>query len=177
MPETAKPYPFISQSAVRSIQRILNERKHPAPTKPKPQIKNNVTHPLGLQPIHLSKDPITVEYQSASPPDPPLRKRIYSKSANQGSPKTTKSDSVRPHKKHKFIDDSAVESDGEGGDILSVTTTPTTTPPSTPVRVAESSCPSTPQNNTASITLPPTPLRYITSLDCLILISGASCAS
>ena len=159
VPETARPYTFISHSAVRSIQRILDERNHPVPTKPKVQIKNNLDHPLGLQPIHLSKDPITVEYHSASPPDRPIRKRSYSQSANQQPPRTTKSDSVRPRKKHKFIDDSAVESDGEGGDVLSVTTTPANSPPSTPLQVVEPSSPSTPESNTASISLPPTPTQ------------------
>ena len=177
VPETARHCRFICQSAVHSIQRILDERNHPVPTKPKVQINNNLTHPGGLQPIHLSKDPITVEYLSASPPDPPIRKRSYSQSANQQLPKPSKSDSVRPRKKHKFIDDSVVESDGEGGDVLSVTTTPANAPPSTPLPVIEPSSPSTPKRNCASISLPPLPRRYIKSRDCLNLISGASCAS
>ena len=41
-----------------------------------------------------------------------------------------------PRKKNPFIDDSAIESDGEGGDIHSTTTTPSNSPPPSPKYLA-----------------------------------------
>lgn len=155
VPETAKPYTYISESAVRKIQRLLDERNNPPPAKKKEQITNKLAHPHGLLPIHLSKEPITVEYPSASQPEPPIRKRRIENPADKRLPSTSSFDSSRPRKKHKFIDDSAIESDGEGGDVPSTTTTPANTPPSTPVRETEPLS----QSNTPSISLPPTPTQ------------------
>ena len=125
--EITKPYTFLSQSAVRSIQRILNERNNP-PTKIREHISSETAHPLRLLPIHLSREPITIEYPLSSLPDSPIKKRKNPQPASYRTPSSIRPDYIQPRKKHRFIDDSAVESDGEGGDVLSVTTTPANTP-------------------------------------------------
>ena len=149
--KSTKPHPFISDGCVRRVKRILNERRNPSEPKPQGTIINNPVHPLNLLPIHLLKKPISINYHTESVPEAPIRKRSIEESANQRHPSTTKSDSNRPRKKHKFIDDSAIESDGEGGDVLSTTTTPC----STPLRFVDP----TTTNNTPSIALPPTPTK------------------
>ncbi len=130
--KSTKHHPFISADCVRRVERILDERRNLPSPVPKQPILNNLVHPLGLLPIHLSNKPISVEYSPPSLPNPPIRKRPFQELANQRSSSTIGSDTARPRKKHKFIDDSAIESDGEGGDVLSVRTTPPNSRPSSP---------------------------------------------
>ena len=153
--KSTKRHLYISDDCVRRVNKILDERRNPPEPKPKEIIVNNPVHPHNLLPIHLSREPISVDYQTVSLLNPQIKKRHIQGSSNKRPPSTSRSDSNRPRKKHKFVDDSAIESDGDGGDVLSTATSPASTPPSTPVRVANSSAP----NKTSSITLSHTPAK------------------
>ena len=118
--KACKPHPNISPAAVRRIYRILDERENPP--SPKPIVKTGeLVVPHNLPPIHLSRKPITADYHPAAPRFGLIKKRLAEPPTN-----------LRSRKKHKFIDDSAIESDGEGGDIESTSATPASSPPSSP---------------------------------------------
>ena len=120
-----------NQSTVRKFNKLL--REHRKPNKPKPPIPNReIVNPHNLEPIHLRKTPLP----ALSP-----RTRIFAikngaenivKNRELGIKNHKKKCDLKyriPRKKSIFIDDSAVEDDGFGGDIKSTTTTPCTTPP------------------------------------------------
>ena len=110
----------INPDAVRRINRILHERENPP--SPRPTVKTGqLVVPHNLPPIHLSRKPITADYHPLAPRFGPIRERPAEPPAN-----------LHSRKKHKFIDDSAVESDGDGNEIESTSTTPANSPPSSP---------------------------------------------
>ena len=125
-----KPHPNLGSATARRISKILDERKNPA--SPKPVVKTGkLAVPHNLPPIHLSRKPITADYHPAAPRFGPIKKRQAELSANP-----------RSRKKHKLVDDSAIESDGEGGDVESTPTTPASSPPLSPrhSRIDELKC-------------------------------------
>ena len=118
--KACKSHPNFDLAAKRRIHQILDERQNPP--LPKPTVTSGqLVVPHNLPPIHLSKKPITADYHPPAPRFGPIKKRQAERLANPSS-----------RKKHKFIDDSAIESDGEGGDIESTSTTPASSPPSSP---------------------------------------------
>ena len=81
--KSAKRHLFISDDCVRRVKQILDERRNPPEPKRKETITNNLVHPHSLLPIHLSKEPITVDYQTVPLPDPPIKRRLTQESAKQ----------------------------------------------------------------------------------------------
>ena len=69
-------------------------------------------------------------------------------------------------RKFLFVDDSAIESDGEGGDVVSTPTTPASSRPSSPGRVeAPSSIPVIDLSVRSPIAKPPRPRCYTCNTD------------
>ena len=137
--ETAKKKPITlkqlppspNQKTVQKFNRLL--REHRKPNKPKTQIlTGEIVNPQNLAPIHLRKDPL-----------PSLSPRTRTFAIKNGAGNIVKSRELGikayqkkcdlkhrlPRKKSIFVDDSAIEDDGFGGDIKSTTTTPCNTPP------------------------------------------------
>ena len=119
-----------NQNIVRKFNKLL--REHRKPNKPKPPITNReIVYPHNLGPIHLRKTPL-----------PPLSPRTRIFAIKNGASNIVKSRELGiknfqkkrdlehrvPRKKSVFVDNSAVEDEGFGGDIKSTTTTPCGTP-------------------------------------------------
>ena len=97
---------------------------------------NIIINPSDLDPIHLRTDPL--------PPLSPTTELFCREYGARNIVKQRRRDQAkyRPEfrsqpirKKNPLIDDSAVESDGEGGDIASRATTPASSRPSSPVHI------------------------------------------
>ena len=123
--KACKPHPNLEPAAVRRISQILDKLQNPPPRKSVVK-SGQLVVPHNLPPIHLSREPITADYHPPVPRFVPIRKRQAEPPANPSS-----------RKKHRFIDDSAVESDGEGGDIESTPSTPASSPPSSPHHISK----------------------------------------
>ena len=139
-PGAERAPPSFDQSAVRRIQRILSKRANPKTTKkPVSAVSSVSLNPARLDPIHLRSKPLA----QLSPED-----QLYAK--NYGAANIIKRrqrdlknfkqvhrhqpDTALPLRpvRSVFIDDSAIESDGEGGDVESTPTTPASSRPSSP---------------------------------------------
>lgn len=134
---------------VRAIKRIIVERNTPRTTHPK-FVPTLLAHPHGLRPIHDLKEPISVDYNTDS------RQVVKRRRHQPGNPRPSthpRTDLVQPRKRHKLIDDSAIESNGEGGDIGAENSTPTCTATHTPPRTPPRTPPTSPPR------LPPTPTK------------------
>jgi len=128
----AKIHPHIDFHSIRKINPILADRNAPK-TKKKLVVPNIIINPQELEPIHLRSEPL--------PPLSPNTELFCRKSGAGNIVKQRRSDQVkhtptfRSQLKNSLIDDSAVESDGEGGDIPSQATTPSNSRPTSPARI------------------------------------------
>lgn len=122
-PKILPPSP--NKKTVRKFNKLLRDHRKP---KPKPVIPScEIINPHNLEPIHLRKDPL-----------PPLspRTRTFALKNGAGNIVKRRDTAIKKHikkvhrqlrlprKKSIFVDDSAIEDDGSGGDIKSTTTTP-----------------------------------------------------
>ena len=127
--------PTFDPSAARQVQKILYQRNNPSP-KTKTSVQEELPNfPEGLQPIHLRSELLP----QLAPHDVlfavlngarNIVKRRHQDLANPTQvfhDQPTRTQSV-------FIDDSGIESDGEGGDVPSRATTQTSSRPSAPAR-------------------------------------------
>jgi len=154
-----KILPSIDLRTVKKINRILAERSDPKPKK-NVVVPNIIINPLDLEPIHLRSDPL--------PPLSPTTElfcrengaRNIVKQRRRGQAKYAPQFRSQPTRnKNPLIDDSAVESDGEGGDIPSRATTPERSVPSSPARTT----PPTPHQteDTPSTNCTPLPVKKV----------------
>lgn len=119
------------------FRQLLKQVHHRKPTKPKPQLPSSInlrSYPNGIRPILVPR--------ASSPPLGPTAQLFKDKEQGRKSvPDTTPQSEIEhfieldqvelprvPRRKHPLVDISAVESDGEGGDIDSVVTTPEVAP-------------------------------------------------
>ena len=167
--------PSFEQLAVRRIKRILNERSTPKPKKPTVESSSS-ENPEKLSPIHLRTDPLpqlSLEDQlfAIQRGARNIVRRREIDLANYKPSFRSQPYRARPRKKNNLIDDSAVESDGEGGDIESSPTTPANSRPSSPT---PTSSVTTAQVNTQSIrkTIVKKPRANSHCTVCNIFVSG-----
>jgi len=144
--------PSFDLSAAKRVKKILNQRNNPLQKKKVSVRQEGSEHPDGLLPIHLRSRPLP----QLSPADvlfaqnngaSNIVKRRRKDLANHAEifrNQPTRRQSV-------FVDDSAIESDGEGGDIVSTTTTPASSRHPSPARLVTTTQPST---NTLPVQLP-----------------------
>ena len=112
--------PDPNPQTIRKVQSALRRLRAPKPKKAK-VVPGLIVNPHNLTPIHLSKQPITADHHKESS----LKRSINSTSIID-------SQHISRRKKCRFIDDTAIESDGEGGSIDSANSTPYSTPYNTP---------------------------------------------
>ena len=126
--------------AVERTQRILRERSEPPKKKP-PTPATGFTNPYDLKPIHLRSEPLpqlSEEDQlfcKKSGASNIVRERAQSLKKFKPSFSEQEPGPLPPRRSNRFVDDSAIESDGEGGDIPSSATTPRPSRSPSPVRV------------------------------------------
>ena len=125
--------PTNDPSTTKRIQKILHERNNPSPKKKFSVQEEFPNHSEGLQPIHLQSKPLPQlathgVFFAVGNGARNIVKRRRKDLANHirvFRDQPTRTQSV-------FIDDSAIESDGEGGGMSSRATTPTNSRPFTP---------------------------------------------
>ncbi len=131
--EPPKRHPSIDLHTVKKINHILAERNAPKKKK-KVVVPNIIINPQDLEPIHLRSDPLL--------PLSPTTELFCHTNGAGNIIKQRRRDQAKyiptfrsqpPRAKNSLIDDSAVESDGEGGDIPSRATTPPNSRPTSPV--------------------------------------------
>ena len=130
-PITVKQLPASpNQKTVRKFNNFLREHRNPKKSKV-PLPTGEIVNPHNLEPIHLRKDPL-----------PPLSPRTRTFAVKNGAGNIVKRRDldIKKHRKncdleHRlarkksiFVDDSAIEDDGFGGDLKSTTTTPEVVP-------------------------------------------------
>ncbi len=131
------------ERAVKRIKLILERRKVTKPKKAAPVVPNVIINPSELDPIHLRTDSL--------PPLSPTTDLYCQRNGARNIAKDRRRVqenykpifcSQAPRSKSTFVEDSAIESDGEDGDIPSSATPPQRSAPTSPLH-----------------TLPPTPPR------------------
>ncbi len=135
--------PSSDASSAAGINRILRERNTAKSPKKVTVVSGIVAHPSGLQPIHLRDDPLpelSIEDQvfCVKSGARNILKRRQSDLDNykpkfQTQPVGDQGHSPPPIRNRSvFVDDSAIEIDGEAGETPSTPTTPTHSRPSSP---------------------------------------------
>ena len=136
-----KNHPGLEPRAVKNIKSTIRQYRNRAPTPPK-IVSGSIVNPNNLKPIHLRSGPLrplspTTEHFAVRYGASNIVNRRKADLASHVQDFPSQDQSEPPRKKHKFIDDSAIESDGEGGDIQSTTTSPPNSPPPSPQRTEE----------------------------------------
>ena len=165
--------PSFDQLAVKKINRIIRERNAPKPKKTAPVVPNIIINPSDLDPIHLRTDPL--------PPLSPTTELFCAKYGARNIVKQRRRDQVnytpnfcvqKPRAKISFIDDSGVESDGQGGDIPSRATTPQHSPTSSPLPSPPASPSPTQTPLPVKKSLLKKPRKNCYCKDCNLFVSG-----
>ena len=118
-----------SSKAVRKIQSILKERRKAKSSRKPARIRQSsaITRLPSVRPSdRFSRSLYEISLPIYKPPRSlPDQTRTYLDPDTKGNLQRKKArERYRARKKSKFIDDSAIESDGEGGDIQSTQTSP-----------------------------------------------------
>ena len=130
--QASRILPSFEHRSVKKISSILAERNNPRPKK-KVVVPNIILNPKDLDPIHLRSEPLPL-----LSPTIELFCRTHG-ARNIVKRRQSDQDNYKPifrqqRPAHPFVDNSAIESDGEGGDVASLATTPESSRPSTPIR-------------------------------------------
>ncbi len=129
--------PSINPSTVKQVKKILAERNNCTPSRKVSIEEKVVEHPDGLLPIHLRSEPLA----QLSPSD-----ILFAKTNGASNIVRRRHKDLANHtfafrdqparKKNQFIDDAAIESDGEGGDVPSRASTPNHSRPPSPLQAS-----------------------------------------
>jgi len=130
----------VNPQAVDRIRKILRERAEPPKKKPSTPALG-LSNPYGLLPIHLRSEllpQLSVEDQvfcERSGARNIIRRRELDLRKHKPVFANQEPGPVPPRRSNRFVDDTAIESDGEGGDIPSSVTTPQPSRPPSPDRL------------------------------------------